>query len=701
MAISESEGRTLPHIAASKPLAQHAVRVAARALPLIAVVALAAATHALNMFHSPLFDDDEGLYMSQAWSVVRDTRLVPAPYTYFYDHPPIGWFTIAAWAKLWGGFDTWGASVNSGRVLMLPLHAAAAGLLFGVVRRAGGSVAAALAAGAIFALSPFQILYGREVLLDNIAVVWMLLATYLLMSRRLDTRGALVSGLALGFALLNKEIVGLMIPGMLLLLCRRLDAGTRRTGVIAWLAGALGLAALYPLHALVIGEFFPRGSLLDFKGGVHTSLLSGIRYHANRAHDLGILEPGSEFWHAARVWWRVDPAMALASALVIPIGALLYRRFADALGFAVMAALFMIFVARGGAVFDYWLLPVVPLAAIIIGLATDALRDGAWRAASRRDRLAPLRTAPALVTALVLVLVAVAAVRAPAYTDSFHRAFAQRQTAPQDQAVAWIEGNVGRDAFIVIDDYAFVDLREAGYARAHSFWRIDTQEQVRIGMLDDDWRNIDYILVTPVLKAAADDGQLPLVGQALANAQRSARFERDGAWTEVWQVIRPSLATTRPWHLQPSSQQRFGALLAGQLPHLLQRLIRHQRRARLERPAHRLPRAAHRLDAVRVRVLPRAEDLGAEEHAAARRPVDQALDVGDCALGARCADDVVAQVVRLPVAEVVQVLDVDVVIREHDVPPPRVLLVPGRPHAPVVVRLRPVRQHAAGQVYNE
>jgi hypothetical protein len=32
---------------------------------------------------------------------------------------------------------------------------------------------------------------------------------------------------------------------------------------------------------------------------------------------------------------------------------------------------------------------------------------------------------------------------------------------------------------------------------------------VRTGLLDDDWRNIDYILVTPVLKAAIDDGQLP------------------------------------------------------------------------------------------------------------------------------------------------------------------------------------------------
>jgi 4-amino-4-deoxy-L-arabinose transferase-like glycosyltransferase len=545
MAISESEGRPLPDLAASAPLTERAA-AAARALPLAFVVALAAAAHGLNMFHAPLFDDDEGLYMSQAWSVFTHGRLVPAPYSYFYDHPPVGWFTLAAWAKLWGGFDIWGASVNSGRALMLPMHAVAAGLLFGVVRRAGGSVTAAVVAGGIFALSPFQLLYGREVLLDNIAVMWMLLALYLLMSSRLDTRGALVSGLALGLALLNKEIVGLMIPGMLFLLWRRLDAGARRAGIVAWLGGALGLAALYPLHALAIGEFFPQGSFLDFKGGVHASLLGGIRYHANRAHDLGILEPGSEFWKAARIWWRVDPAMALASALVIPLGALLYRRYADALGFAAMAALFMLFIARGGAIFDYWLLPVVPLAAIIIGLATDALRDRAWRAAARRDRLPALRVAPVLVAVCMLLLVAAAAVRAPAYARSFHRAFAERQTAPQSQAVTWIEANVDRNAFIVIDDYAFVDLRDAGYTRAHTFWRIDTQDEVRNGLLDDDWRNIDYILVTPVMQAVIDDGQLPLVQQAFGNARLSARFERDGAWTEVWQVLHPSLATTAP-----------------------------------------------------------------------------------------------------------------------------------------------------------
>jgi hypothetical protein len=100
---------------------------------------------------------------------------------------------------------------------------------------------------------------------------------------------------------------------------------------------------LYPLHALAIGEFFPSGSFLDFKGGEHPNLLAGINYHQNRAHDLGILQPGSEFWRAARSWWRTDPALAAAIACSMPIAALLARRRRDALAFGLMVTAFMVF----------------------------------------------------------------------------------------------------------------------------------------------------------------------------------------------------------------------------------------------------------------------------------------------------------------------------------------------------------------------
>ena len=90
-------------------------------LAIIAVLLLISGiSHGYNMFHFPYYENDEGVYMSQAWSLLTQGRL--SPYTYWYDHAPFGCMLIALWTKLTGGFFTFGLSVNSGRVLMLVFH---------------------------------------------------------------------------------------------------------------------------------------------------------------------------------------------------------------------------------------------------------------------------------------------------------------------------------------------------------------------------------------------------------------------------------------------------------------------------------------------------------------------------------------------------------------------------------------------------
>ena len=53
-----------------------------------AAVISGALTHGWHLFMYPLAITDEGIYMEQAWSVLREGRL--SPYTYFYDHAPAG-----------------------------------------------------------------------------------------------------------------------------------------------------------------------------------------------------------------------------------------------------------------------------------------------------------------------------------------------------------------------------------------------------------------------------------------------------------------------------------------------------------------------------------------------------------------------------------------------------------------------------------
>src|SRR5256712_12289605 len=97
-----------------------------------------AVTHGYNLFNYPLYVTDEGIYIQQAWSVLREARL--SPYTYFYDHAPAGWLVIAGWvAILPSQFQTFGNALDTGRALMLVVHVANTFFLYRVTARLSGS----------------------------------------------------------------------------------------------------------------------------------------------------------------------------------------------------------------------------------------------------------------------------------------------------------------------------------------------------------------------------------------------------------------------------------------------------------------------------------------------------------------------------------------------------------------------------------
>src|SRR5438105_2383603 len=59
----------------------------------LVLVLVGLVAHGLNMFNYPAPYGDEGIYTSQAWAVLREGRLTP--YTYWYDHAPLGWLMLA------------------------------------------------------------------------------------------------------------------------------------------------------------------------------------------------------------------------------------------------------------------------------------------------------------------------------------------------------------------------------------------------------------------------------------------------------------------------------------------------------------------------------------------------------------------------------------------------------------------------------
>src|SRR5260221_10816555 len=190
-------------------------------------LATGAATHGYNLFMYPLYVTDEGIYIQQAWSVLREARL--SPYTYFYDHAPAGWLAIAGWvALLPSQFQTFGNAIDTGRALMVVVHLISTFLLYRVTDRFAHSKVAAVLAAFFFNVSPLAIFYQRQLLLDNLMVMWVLLSLYLVTSggdwRTGSMRivAAILSGLAFGGAVLTKEQTGFFAPVVGYLLLKRL-----------------------------------------------------------------------------------------------------------------------------------------------------------------------------------------------------------------------------------------------------------------------------------------------------------------------------------------------------------------------------------------------------------------------------------------------------------------------------------------------
>jgi 4-amino-4-deoxy-L-arabinose transferase-like glycosyltransferase len=218
-------------------------------------VAHGALTHGYNLFKYPLFITDEGIYIQQAWSVMRESRL--SPYTYFYDHAPAGWLAIAAWVTLLPGqFQTFGNAIDTGRALMLIVHVISTFLLYTTTSRISGSTIAAVLATFLFNVSPLAVFYERQVLLDNFMVMWVLLSLFLLTVRTAWQTGdlrivtAMLAAGCFGIAVLTKENAVFFLPALGYLLYRRFKSRMNaRFSIGFWSFSAFSVMSLYFLYA--------------------------------------------------------------------------------------------------------------------------------------------------------------------------------------------------------------------------------------------------------------------------------------------------------------------------------------------------------------------------------------------------------------------------------------------------------------------
>jgi hypothetical protein len=492
---------------------------------LLPLMAIAAVVQAFNMAGSPQRIDDEGTYTAQAWAVQTFGEL--AHYTYWYDHPPVGWLQIAGWTALTGAFDRYDVAVLAGREAMLAFTVVAVALLWLLARKLGLSRPAAAVAGLVFAVSPLALQFHRTVYLDNVATPWLLAAFVFALSKRYQLAGFAAASVSFGIAVLSKETYLLALPFLAWVMWRGADRSTRRytLSIAASLLVLVGLG--YVALAAVKGELLP--------GAGRVSLLEGIQFQlATREASGSVLDTGSLFFATVSQWWQLDPVLIVVGTLASIVGLFLKR----VRPIAVMMVFLIAFMFRPGGYLPVpYVIMLLPFAALLVAAVTEAAvrsvrarRAGAVStAAARTGSVAWL----ALTVAAVVALVPLWAVQLRGFLDS-------DLDAPMRNAESWVETNVPTDSRLLVDDAVWVDLVRAGFARDNVIWfyKIDTDGAVQ-AQSPNGWRDSDYLFETESVRtsgAASPDVRSALESSTVVASfgegdQQVAvrRIDRDGA----------------------------------------------------------------------------------------------------------------------------------------------------------------------------
>jgi len=503
-----------------------------------------------NLFHYPAFTflDDEGIYLAQAWAVLRAGRLTP--YTYVYDHAPAGWLQLAAWMGATGGSHTFGTAINGGRVLMLMMHLAMIPLLYHLARKLNATVAAASVAALVFSLSPLALFYQRIVLLDTIMLFWVLLSLDLL----LDGWGRLsrltLSGVCFGIALLSKESAIVLLPAFLFIAMRQRRRHHGLFGMVMWLAVAVAVVSWYPLYAALKGELLPLNGVAC--SGANSQASTGISLYEQIACQLsqsgaGIINLHNQSLTLLRTNWLAhDPVLCLvglAAVLINLARGIGWRRIRNSRAFAVglLGFLPVLYLAIGGSVLGHYVLMAIPFVCLNIAVL-----------------LAPLfARIPAPGSAALAMLMVGALVSGYFAAGTIQPFFlAQPDTAGRD-AVTWIKTYLPPDSRMVIRDDIWTDLHEPGlggpaFPNAHSYFKVTADPAIRDGVFHNDWSNVDYLVITPdTIKDFNAPPRNALALDALAHAHLVMRWTshdrsnwHPGQDVQLYKVDKPGTTET-------------------------------------------------------------------------------------------------------------------------------------------------------------
>ncbi|MFA6427698.1 MAG: glycosyl hydrolase family 8 [Candidatus Magasanikbacteria bacterium] len=509
---------------------------------LLAILLASAFVHMTNMFGFPSYREDEGTYMSQAWAVINQHEL--ASYTYWYDHAPLGWIFIALWNFFTGNdFFMGGLTANTGRLFVAILQIFSTyfvyNITWNITRRKFPSAIAAI----LFSITPLSVMLHRRVLLDNIMMFWFLWSLYLL-TKPMRLKYIIASAIMFAMAVLTKESAAPFIVGMSAIIALQAHKNNKHFAIVVWISIASLAISMYPVFALLKGEFFPSGTVL---GGTqpHVSLMEALGFHINRQSTSTFL------YSLQTTWLPYAPFFLFLGAGASIIHVLLFRKKWSFL-IALMSLSYTLFILRGQ-VLDWYIIPLMALFSISIALLSDQVIERV----KKKDPVAlmPIRFGILSIISLILVF---------ELSQKWY-IFSLDQTYNQVQAVGWVKDNLNPRSVTLIDNYPFVDLnpnlKDIEKTNIHYYWKADTDPQVQYAVLNNDWKRIDYLLFTPALTINIYNDTLPLVQTAYENSHVIKRFNnydildegypveirevnnKDGVIQKSWEVYKKEFIT--------------------------------------------------------------------------------------------------------------------------------------------------------------
>jgi endo-1,4-beta-D-glucanase Y/4-amino-4-deoxy-L-arabinose transferase-like glycosyltransferase len=471
----------------------------------ILLLTLSGVTHGVNMFKYPYFENDEGTYMSQAYSVLHEGKL--APYTYWYDHAPIGWVILAGWLKIVGGPFAFGTSVETGRVFMLIIHLFSTFFAYLLVRRFGGGKVGAVITVLVFSLSPLGIYFQRRVLLDNIMIFLVFIALLAILRIEKGFKYLYISAVSLALAVLTKENAIFFIPVFIIILFQSKKVKHKEMALFQWLSIFICVISVYFLYAFLKGEFFPQG--FGGSNNEHVSLLTTLYNQFMRGRAQPFWSHSSDFYQNFSGWVYKDPFTILGGAVATVLSLILSIKRRDLLIPGLLSLLFWFFLVRGKLVLEFYIIPLIPLLAINMGVVFGHL-------------VKYLLSTPVWLWRLMVFALYVFFTYLLVFRINWH--FTRDETSNQKASIEWIKENLEPQTRMVIDDSIYVDLHVPGYINDKVFpnadwaWKVEEDPEVFTQKLNNDWSNIEYVILSHEIVKQVHDSSFKFIKGAMDNS---------------------------------------------------------------------------------------------------------------------------------------------------------------------------------------